>query len=114
MLFIIFIVVFISTLILNFILFDVLIYRMFTYHPMAWANNGKPPGFFYFPSKHSIFKGGFSKMKLTKSLYFKTPGWINNDETARKALLFYRISGLIYLLNILTLFIFLLIALLLS
>ena len=91
--------------------FDLLIYRLYTYHSDKWVSQGCPVGFIYIPSGSRLFWATIFRYKYSNGLIWQTPQWIKNDPKAKKILICYRVTLAICLAGI---FGFMVFALLLS
>ncbi len=95
-------------------LYDLIIARFYLTRPLEWVKAGRPVGMYHVPSGGRLIMGSFARNRLMMSLFVRTPGWIENDYYSKKLLLAYRIVGSGFFLGTLGLFVFIVIALLLS
>lgn len=104
----------VCSLIASWVFYDLLINRFHSRRPMDWAEAGKPIGMLHVPSGGSILAGTITRYRLMNSLLFKTPKWIQQDAYSVTLLKWYRLTFGLYLSCIIGLFVFVVVALLLS
>ena len=112
----IFILVFVSTTIGIMICVDYLIRFQYKNHRTAWEKDGCPAGIFGFP-KFSFYKyipipkfsTGIISTIHQKKMLFSTPTWIAQNSSAKRALSLFRIFTLLFYLNIIIPFLFIII-----
>ena len=74
--------------------FELLIYRLFTQHPVDWQRAGEPMGL----GQSGIRSGaGIARYKLGKQILFQTPNWVRGDTVAKVFLVVHRASLLLFL-----------------
>ena len=86
---------------IDFLTFDRLVKTEYEKHKKQWVKDGKPHGFFWWPSESPLFSGHIAQLRLTIYWLFKTPQWIKRDVKSRKTLQINRISNLIVYVGIL-------------
>src|SRR5207245_5295858 len=69
-----------------FAMFDRLVRLEHARHHEAWIRDGKPIGFFWIPSDGNFFSGGFARNSLAMSWLFTSPGWVDEESEAKRAL----------------------------
>src|SRR5262245_36995433 len=87
----------ISVLVDSFLTFDQLVKLEYNSYMTQWESDGKPHGFFWFPSEYwksqgmgwfskwkSQYKSNWAMQRSHLTWLFSTPQWIKEDDAARK------------------------------
>ena len=79
----------------NLWLFDRLLKFEYAEHRAQWERDGRPIGFFWFPSEGRVLRGGLSRNICTLLWLFKTPAWIRDLSCLRRCLWQIRVIQLV-------------------
>lgn len=96
-----FFILLILTVFLNWLFYDLLIRIEWLRFPLDWAKDGYPIGMFHILPDSLSLGGMVSRNRLLSKWIFNKPSWIMKDEKAERLYVFFRISGVFYLLMIL-------------
>ena len=75
-------VILFAVLICAFLTFDRLVRREHDLHRHQWETDGRPIGFFYYPSKPHWLWGSSASRKCFFSWLYRTPTWMQIDKEA--------------------------------
>jgi hypothetical protein len=103
--FISFFIVFATAVMLNWIFFDLLIKIQCRRFHFDWVKDGKPIGIFHKPPDAPTFIGSIRRDRLLKRWIFQKPGWVEKDKKAARFYKYFRATGIICLLLILSVFV---------
>jgi hypothetical protein len=99
----IFLLIMLPLLLIDFWLFDRLVRLEHQFHRREWEKDGKPIGFFWVPSESSVWSGAFARNRCSGAWSFRTPEWMRKDERALRLLFWYRWLGRFWIVGIIAL-----------
>jgi hypothetical protein len=93
----------------SFVLFDLLVRRLYTFHRASWEGAGSPHGFLYRPletRRGPLTKPG-SSLAMQHAAFvwlFRAPRWVSDDAVAKAWLTWFRLCVLAWNLGIVSVF----------
>ena len=86
--------------------FELLIYILFTRHPLDWERTGKPIGLGQSNARVGFYGWTIARYKLQKQFLFCAPEWAKQDATAFFLLTVYKSTIVLYLVGVVGFLIF--------
>lgn len=75
--------------------FELLVWRLFSFHKMAWKEAGSPTPLFADFGVLDVWRGHQAKLVLTGRWLLATPTWIRQDGSSRLLLYVHRLAFLV-------------------